>query len=102
MNGKTFYDIHVHAFNLSHPYFGAFIKRFNLPLIIAFTPYLAPLVAVFVAALMHVPILRSFIAAKIENKMNQIKNLLSVMENDVGSLFLLLENCLRENGSVSF
>lgn len=98
MSDKTLYDIHMHAFNLSHPYFGAFIKRFNFRLILAFTPIVAPVVAAVITVVTHVPILRSTLGPKITNKMNQIMNLLSVMENDVGSFFLLLENCLRENG----
>ncbi len=98
MNGKTFYDVHIHAFNLSHPYFRAFIERFNIRLLLAFSPLIAPVVAVAITVLTRLPFLRSFIAAKIESKLSQIKNLLSVMENDTGSLFLLLENCLRENG----
>lgn len=28
--GDTFYDIHMHAFNLSHPYFYAFLRRYKL------------------------------------------------------------------------
>lgn len=98
MNGKTFYDVHMHAFNLSHPYFRAFMERYNIRLLLAFSPLIAPVVTALVTALTQLPILRSFITAKIESKLNQIKNLLSVMENDIGSLFLLLENCLRENG----
>lgn len=30
MSGKTFYDIHIHSMNLSHPYLLAFIQRINL------------------------------------------------------------------------
>jgi len=36
---STFYDIHMHAFNLSHPYFLAFVNRFK--------PKLAPLLISF-------------------------------------------------------
>ncbi len=28
--GDTFYDIHMHAFNLSHPYFYAFLRKYKL------------------------------------------------------------------------
>ncbi len=98
MSEKTFYDIHMHAFNLSHPYFRAFINRFNLRLLLAFAPIIAPIVTALVTVITHTPGLRSLLSTKIINMVNRIKNLLSVMENDVGSFFLLLENCLRENG----
>ncbi len=98
MSEKTFYDVHMHAFNLSHPYFSAFINRFNLRLLLAFAPIIAPIATALVTVVIHTPGLRSLLSPKIINIVNRIKNLLSVMENDVGSFFLLLENCLRENG----
>ena len=85
MEEKTFYDIHMHAFNLSHPYLGAFMKRFNFRLILAFTPIIAPIVAAFVTVVTHIPILRSILGSKIAGKINKFMNLLSVMENDIGS-----------------
>lgn len=96
MPGKTFYDIHMHAFNLSHPYLGAFIRRFKLGLFLATSPLITAVV-LLIMRLPRWPIIR-LPADWIRNKFSQIKNLLAVMENDIGSVFLLLENCLRENG----
>lgn len=76
MEEKTFYDIHVHAMNLSHPNLRAFIQRFKL--IHRWLLLLAPVA---------IPI--------VEKKVITIKNLLSVMENDIGSFFLLMEDCLK-------
>ena len=107
MQENTFYDIHMHAFNLSHPYLSPFIwrlireiraklikSRWLLLLSIVFIlhPVLFPLCLIL-------PAFRRYILTLIKRCMNQIKsmfNLLSVLENDIGSLFLLMENCLRE------
>ena len=94
MSNKTFYDIHLHVFNLSHPYFRAFISRFNF----RFMLVLAPVLAWGVTIMTTTPILRRLVVKKFLNMIYRVKNLLSVMENDAGSCFLLLENCLRENG----
>jgi len=84
MSERTFYDIHLHAFNLSHPYLGAFIRRYNLSLLLVFSP-LAPIAAF----LTRIPGLKRAVI----NKVNQVRNLLAVMENDLSSVFLLLEDC---------
>jgi hypothetical protein len=76
MADKTFYDIHLHTMNLSHPNLRAFIQRFKLTH--RWLLLLAPLAIPFV-----------------ERKMITIKNLLSVMENDIGSFLLLMEDCLK-------
>ncbi len=89
----------MHAFNLSHPYLGAFIARFNAGLLLAFSPLIAP-IALLIMRLPRWPVLR-LPADWIENKLNLTKNLLAVMENDIGSVFLLLENCLRENSMLN-
>jgi len=82
MEEKTFYDVHLHAFNLSHPYLRAFIRRFNIHLIL-------PLASVL-GWFSFIPFIR--------NKLDSAMNLLAVMEDDIDSVFLLLENCLREDG----
>jgi len=43
---STFYDVHMHAFNLSHPYLLAFVRRFKgkLGALLCFSPAL-PLLA---------------------------------------------------------
>ncbi len=84
MEEKTFYDIHLHAFNLSHPYLRAFIRRLNFTTYLALAPLLGWLL----------PLGARLFKKKIGNAMN----LLAVMEDDIDSVFLLLENCLRENG----
>ena len=93
MSENVFYDIHMHAFNLSHPYFGAFVKRFKWSMILTFVP----IGALFITIVTHIPIASRFFGVWLTNKKNQLLSLLAVMENDVGSLFLLMENCLREN-----
>jgi hypothetical protein len=75
MAEKTFYDIHKHAMNLSHPYLLAFIQRFKIDQML---------------------FLGSFASLFMEKKITNTKNLLSVMENDIGSYFLLIEKCLKE------
>jgi len=87
---KTFYDVHMHAFNLSHPYLYAFIRRFKgkLGALLFFSPTL-PL-------LTKDPDLWPAATSFMKTKIDGAKNLLSVMENDIGSFFLLIENCLRD------
>lgn len=138
--GNTFYDIHMHAFNLSHPYFYAFLRRFKLlpeslletgfkiitlaitgiVLIfgiligvitglvyllggIGFVP--AVVISVMVCVLITVIVLlylrsnlglRRKIMRPLTGAWNKLTNLLSVFENDIGSFFLVIENCLRE------
>ncbi len=93
MEEHTFYDVHMHAFNLSHPYLLAFIRRFKgkLGALLCFSPTL-PLLA-------KVPDLWPAAASFMESKIDVAQNLLSVMENDIGSFFLLIENCLREGSN---
>ncbi len=77
---KRFYDIHCHAMNLSHPNLLAFIRRYNLSIILMAASLLGP-VAPFLLG----------------NRLHKVHNLLSLMENDIGSLFLSLENCVVES-----
>lgn len=88
MTEDTFYDIHMHAFNLSHPYFRAFIKRFKIDWLLVGVA----IVSVFTL----VPGIRQMILSFVDRILRRIRNLLSVMENDIGSFFLLTENCIRE------
>ncbi len=73
---KYFYDIHCHAFNLSHPNLMAFAKRINLH------AYL------FLNA---VPGLSTVLSPFLSGKIDRLMNLLSIMENDLGTYFLLME-----------
>jgi len=91
MAEDTFYDIHMHAFNLSHPYFRAFVQRFKINQLLT--------VVAIVSILAHVPIIRRFILSLINKMLKRIRNLLAVMENDIGSFLLVTENCLREDGN---
>ncbi|MFA5308490.1 MAG: amidohydrolase family protein [Dehalococcoidales bacterium] len=92
-NNDTFYDIHLHAFTLSHPSFNAFLKRFKIRLF--------PLAAgAFLSLLLVIPALsprlRSTVMRTVNRLLRRARNLLSVMESDIGSFFLIIENCLRE------
>lgn len=82
MAGKKFYDIHFHALNLSHTDLLAFITRIKWPLLCMASP-LAPLAALICG-----------------DKIRNVRNLLSIMENDAGSLFLLVEHYLKKMGTV--
>ncbi len=88
MSEDTFYDIHMHAFNLSHPYYRAFIKRFRVDLLLV--------IAGFISIPAFIPGIRRIILFFVNRMLRKIRNLLSVMENDIGSFFLLTENCVRE------
>ena len=81
MNDGTFYDIHMHALNLSHPYLLAFIQRLKIHRYLLLNAILGPLA--------------SWLVGK---NLDKIKNLLAVMENDIGSFFLLMEDYLRKDG----
>jgi len=80
MGEKYFYDIHCHAMNLSHPSLMAFMQRLNLD------KYLF---------LNSIPIVSSLFSGFIHGKLNPIINLLSVMENEMGDFFLLMEEDLK-------
>lgn len=83
---KKFYDLHCHAFNLSHPNMLAFLRHVKFPSLMVLGAY-------FILG----PVL-PFIVAQYLGKHKTIeraKNLLSVMENDIGNLFLLMEECVK-------
>lgn len=74
---KKFYDVHCHAFNWSHLNVLVFLKRFKIKRLLP----AGPLVWLY-------------------NKINpdtsrKFKNLLSLLENDIGSYFLLTEYFLK-------
>jgi len=117
VEGKTAYDIHLHAFNLSHPSLSVFARRSLRELSRGLlAPSRLPL-GLLVAALVVVLILLSAVLAlvywiaplrrvawkliralirRIQRLLKSFANLLLVLENDIGSTFLLMENCLRE------
>lgn len=117
MEEKTLYDVHLHAFNLSHPSFSAFVRRLlrELPqglfnrrrlwrLPVAILVGLVLLVLGLVLLLVYcLPPARRVVRSLIhvlfrglKRLVGRLMNLLFVMENDIGSMFLLLENCLRD------
>ena len=75
---NKFYDVHFHAFNLSHPNILAFIANMNFKLLMMTTPISGPLMGIF-------------------GWDKKIKNLLTVMENDMTNYFLILEYYMRES-----
>ncbi|MBF0293451.1 MAG: amidohydrolase family protein [Nitrospinae bacterium] len=76
---KIFYDIHLHAFDLSHPCLYAFARRI--------TPVIeTPLLGEIAGAI--TPLLWL-------SKKNEILNLLSVMERGVGEMLTLLQKDLQ-------
>jgi hypothetical protein len=82
MGTKNFYDIHFHAMNLAHPNLLAFTRRINWQLLLLASP-LTPLAALFGA-----------------HRVKNVLNLLSVMENDAGAFFMMVEYCLRQQGDL--
>jgi predicted TIM-barrel fold metal-dependent hydrolase len=94
-DNDTFYDIHMHAFNLSHPSFSLFIKRFKISnFLLVVLALLSPLLLILVLPfLLLAPRVITYFTDRILRK---VRNLLSLMESDIGSFFLITENCLRE------
>ncbi len=92
MEEHTFYDIHMHAFNLSHPDLRAFIRRFAADII---KVQLLTTVVGIMPFLMPIPIIGRFI----RRILRRILNLLAIMDRDVGSFFLTTENCIRESAN---
>ncbi|MBU0701563.1 amidohydrolase [bacterium] len=82
-NEESFFDIHCHAMNLSHPNLTAFLQRVNINLFLSSAGIWGPFVEIFQ-----------------KKKIERIKNLLSVMENDTANFFLLMEYYLRTKGLV--
>lgn len=82
MSEKKFYDIHLHTMNLRHPYLGAFIRRVNFSwfFIVTALPGLALILSKF-----------------LKKRIGRVNNLLSIMENDIGSMLLILEECILED-----
>ncbi len=91
---ETFYDIHCHAMNLSHPNFSAFIQRIDINRLLQRLKWLNRLNGIPIVSSISSFLLGRKLDA-IKGKLNRVNNLLSVMENDLGSYFLLMENCLK-------
>jgi predicted TIM-barrel fold metal-dependent hydrolase len=82
MRTNNFYDIHFHAMNFSHPNLLAFAKRLNAHQLLASLS------------------LEKLFAKGNLKKLSYVTNLLTVMENDIGSLFMLVEYYLKKEGIV--
>ena len=76
MKENTFYDIHCHAMNLSHPGLLGFVKKMNIDTLLF---------------LNSVPVVSTVMSKFIDMRLNRVMNLLSVMERDLGDFFLLME-----------
>jgi len=85
---KTFFDIHCHAMNMSHPCISAFIKRFTGEL----REITVRRVINSIDSLSKIKVIREFF--DMLGSYKEAKNLLGVMENDCGNLFLLMQDCL--------
>jgi hypothetical protein len=80
LDDNTFYDIHMHAMNLSHPYLLAFIQRLKIHQYLLINSVLGPFASILVG-----------------KNLGKVKNLLAVMENDIGSFFLMIEDYLKRS-----
>ena len=80
MNEKLFFDIHCHAMNLSHPNLLALINRSPLQLLSMLIPFASQIFSLF--------------------GRNRALNLLSIMENEIGGMFLIVEYYLKNKGIV--
>lgn len=109
MNRK-FYDIHCHAMNLSHPNLLAFLKRYEEPLfksvdkqlkdhkLITFFAVIALMVQfMFFKKVNSANISKLLKKAHVKKYLDRALNLIALMENDIGSFFLLMEECLEEH-----
>ena len=113
---QTFYDIHMHAFNLSHPSLSVFVRRalretmakllkprhwhrglaiigLGLVLLLLWVGYVVSLVIPWVGRRVREAITRAFRVVK--KLIASVLNMLAVFDNDVGSTLLVMENCLR-------
>ena len=117
MKEQTFYDSHMHAFNLSHPSISVFVRRslrelrrslFRRRHLWRLAPFVLLVLCLSVLFILSclasfVPVLRGWVRSWVVGLYRQMKrllksaaNLLVVLENDIGSTFLLMEDCLRE------
>ena len=108
-NEKYFYDIHCHAMNMSHPNFLAFLKRLEEILytdadkflkknkfIILFAVNILLIRFLFFKKFDHNNVTKLLEKLGLEKYPTRAKNLLATMENDAGSFFLLMEECLMD------
>ena len=107
---KYFYDIHCHAMNMSHPNFLAIAKRFENSLFSDIDSFLKKnKLKTFLGMnflLLQFMLFKKFNFDNINvllqktdtaNYVDRIKNLMASVENEVGNLFLMMEECLWEH-----
>ena len=87
MNGNTFYDIHMHAFNLNYQYIRAYLTRLDLLVIAA-----GAFFTIGRLGLPAIPLMHFF-----GKKLKKARNMLALMENDLGEFFLQTEYCLKRD-----
>ncbi|HNY09948.1 MAG TPA: amidohydrolase family protein [Candidatus Wallbacteria bacterium] len=85
---KVFYDIHCHAMNMSHPYMMAFLQR----CVKALKKITVEEIFKSIRTMTNIRIISEMYDMLLS--VNEAKNLISVMENDVGSIFLIMEECI--------
>ncbi len=86
--GPVFYDIHCHAMNLSHPCMLAFVNR----CVRALREITLNELMRSINSLTKIKIIKELF--EMAGSYKEAKNLLAVMENDSGGVFLLMEDCL--------
>lgn len=79
-SSAKFYDIHCHAMNLSHPNLIAFISRTKLHKYLFWN---------------SVPLVNLLFSGILTKKLSSVMNLLSVMENDMGTMFRMMEEDIK-------
>ena len=117
---QTFYDIHMHAFNLSHPSLSTFVRRalretmakllkpkhwhrgvaiagLGLVLVLLWGGYLISFGIPRVGRKVREVITKAFKVVK--RLISSVLNMLAIFDNDVGSMFLVMEDCLRHSYS---
>jgi hypothetical protein len=87
-SGPAFYDIHCHAMNLSHPCMLAFVNR----CVRALREITLKELMRSINSLTRIKIIKELF--EMAGSYKEAKNLLAVMENDSGGVFLLMEDCL--------
>ena len=96
---KTFYDIHTHVFDLSHPNLSVFLQREDLIDSVVDKVWTCGLkLALPFAGLLTKSFIKKFVHNKIGGFRKQINNTLAFFEIPVEYQFLVMEHCLR-NGS---
>ena len=99
---KTFYDIHTHAFDLSHPNLSVFLQREDIIDSVVDNVWTCSLkMALPFAPVLTKSFIKKFIHNKIGGLRKQINNTLSFFEIPMEYQFLIMEYFLRKGDSES-